>query len=29
LLEPVSVDASNYEATLVTSGYYTKDKLGK
>jgi putative multiple sugar transport system substrate-binding protein len=29
LLEPVSVDASNYESILVTSGYYTKDKLGK
>lgn len=29
LLEPVSVDVSNYESILVGSGYYTKDKLGK
>jgi putative multiple sugar transport system substrate-binding protein len=27
LLEPVSVDASNYEEILVTSGYYTADQL--
>ncbi len=27
LLEPVSVDSSNYEAILVGSGYYTADQL--
>ncbi len=27
LLKPVSVDISNYEATLVGSGYYTADQL--
>ncbi|WP_134686952.1 multiple monosaccharide ABC transporter substrate-binding protein [Brevibacillus migulae] len=27
LLEPVSVDKSNYEKALVESGYYTKDQL--
>jgi putative multiple sugar transport system substrate-binding protein len=29
LLEPVSVDKSNYEKVLVESGYYTKDQLSK
>ncbi|QPA32372.1 multiple monosaccharide ABC transporter substrate-binding protein [Thermaerobacillus caldiproteolyticus] len=29
LLEPVSVDASNYEKVLVDSGYYTKEELSK
>jgi len=29
LLEPVSVDGSNYEAVLVGSGFYTKDQLTK
>lgn len=29
LLEPVSVDSSNYEAVLVGSGFYTKDQLSK
>jgi putative multiple sugar transport system substrate-binding protein len=29
LLEPVSVDKSNYESVLVGSGYYTKDQLSK
>ncbi|GGJ58090.1 putative multiple sugar transport system substrate-binding protein [Anoxybacillus voinovskiensis] len=29
LLEPVSVDISNYEKVLVDSGYYTKDQLTK
>jgi putative multiple sugar transport system substrate-binding protein len=29
LLEPVSVDITNYEAVLVGSGYYTKDRLTK
>lgn len=27
LLEPVSVDASNYEAIVIDSGYHSKDKL--
>jgi putative multiple sugar transport system substrate-binding protein len=27
LLAPISVDASNYEAILVDSGYYTADQL--
>ena len=27
LLEPVSVDASNWEAILIGSGYYTKDQI--
>lgn len=27
LLEPVSVDATNYKETLVDSGYYTEDQL--
>jgi putative multiple sugar transport system substrate-binding protein len=29
LLDPVSVDVTNYESILVGSGYYTKDKLAK
>jgi putative multiple sugar transport system substrate-binding protein len=29
LLEPVSVDKSNYEAVLVASGYYKKEQLSK
>ncbi|MCL6586598.1 MAG: sugar-binding protein [Anoxybacillus sp.] len=29
LLEPVSVDISNYEKVLVDSGYYTKEQLTK
>lgn len=29
LLEPVSVDISNYEKVLIDSGYYTKDQLTK
>ncbi|PDO10490.1 MAG: sugar ABC transporter substrate-binding protein [Candidatus Reconcilbacillus cellulovorans] len=29
LLEPVSVDITNYEQVLIGSGYYTKDQLGK
>jgi len=29
LLDPVSVDKSNYEKVLVESGYYTKDQLSK
>jgi putative multiple sugar transport system substrate-binding protein len=29
LLEPVSVDVTNYEDILVGSGYYTKEELGK
>ncbi|WP_248927004.1 multiple monosaccharide ABC transporter substrate-binding protein [Paenibacillus hamazuiensis] len=29
LLEPVSVDKSNYEQVLVGSGYYKKEQLGK
>jgi putative multiple sugar transport system substrate-binding protein len=29
LLEPVSVDKSNYEEVLVGSGYYTKEQLEK
>ncbi|MCZ8519198.1 MULTISPECIES: multiple monosaccharide ABC transporter substrate-binding protein [Paenibacillus] len=29
LLEPVSVDATNYEQIVVASGYYTKDQLAK
>jgi len=29
LLEPVSVDATNYEDVLVGSGYYTKEELGQ
>ncbi|WP_438444219.1 multiple monosaccharide ABC transporter substrate-binding protein [Gorillibacterium sp. sgz5001074] len=29
LLEPVSVDKSNYEKVLVESGYYTKEQLSK
>ncbi|AFH65163.1 multiple monosaccharide ABC transporter substrate-binding protein [Paenibacillus caseinilyticus] len=29
LLEPVSVDVTNYEQVLVGSGYYTKDQLAK
>ncbi|CAM3445629.1 multiple monosaccharide ABC transporter substrate-binding protein [Marinicrinis lubricantis] len=28
LLEPVSVDITNYEETLVKSGYYTEEQLG-
>jgi putative multiple sugar transport system substrate-binding protein len=27
LLKPVAVDKSNYEQTLVGSGYYTADQL--
>jgi putative multiple sugar transport system substrate-binding protein len=27
LLEPVAVDASNWEEILVGSGYYTKDQI--
>jgi len=27
LLEPVSVDISNYEEVLIDSGYYTKEDL--
>lgn len=27
LLEPVSVDASNYEAIVISSGYHSKDDL--
>ncbi len=27
LLEPVSVDITNYESVLVDSGYYTADQL--
>lgn len=29
LLEPLSVDSSNYEAVLVGSGFYTKEQLSK
>lgn len=29
LLEPVSVDITNYESVLVGSGYYKKEQLGK
>lgn len=29
LLEPVSVDKTNYEKALVETGYYTKDQLSK
>ena len=29
LLEPISVDATNYEDVLVGSGYYTKEELGQ
>jgi len=27
LLEPVSVDASNWEKVLIDSGYYTMDQI--
>jgi putative multiple sugar transport system substrate-binding protein len=29
LLVPVSVDVSNWEKTLIDSGYYTKDQITK
>lgn len=29
LLEPVSVDKTNYESVLVDSGYYKKEELSK
>jgi putative multiple sugar transport system substrate-binding protein len=29
LLNPVSVDITNYDSVLIDSGYYTKEQLGK